>query len=355
MSSRSGLIRNAADADADSQDALPAAGADCDRRDRMRFPRCRARKRRRRPRPPRQRRPQRAEPNRRSRRRAAEAGHAGRRPRAAARPGHPRVDLPDDRIRGEGARSAAGILRPRDLAGEPVSARRDRAADARRGSRAQGIAQFMPGTASERRLLDPFDPVQALPKSAEFLAELRGQFGNLGLAAAAYNAGPRRVQEWIAGTGSLPSETRNYVYAITGTSADDWAAIGDKAKPPPPVPATGCRELMALLQRAPNAFVSELGAAGEARRRPALGRAARRRLQSRSRADELRPGDDSAARGDRRARSESARLGVPQPRHPARSIRCGSAPRRGSRPTNSAIRIRRAGSACLVLRNGGRG
>src|ERR1700682_1432086 len=62
----------------------------------------------------------------------------------------------------------------------------------RRGSRAQGIAQFMPGTAAERRLLDPFDPVQALPKSAEFLAELRNQFGNLGLAAAAYNAGPRR-------------------------------------------------------------------------------------------------------------------------------------------------------------------
>eukprot|EP01035_Chromulina_nebulosa_P056508 gene56508-77441_t len=61
----------------------------------------------------------------------------------------------------------------------------------RSGHRAQGIAQFMPGTANERRLLDPFDPVQALPKSAEFLSELRGKFGNLGLAAAAYNAGPR--------------------------------------------------------------------------------------------------------------------------------------------------------------------
>ncbi len=52
----------------------------------------------------------------------------------------------------------------------------------RSGQRAQGVAQFMPGTASERRLLDPFDPVQALPKSAEFLSELRAQFGNLGLA-----------------------------------------------------------------------------------------------------------------------------------------------------------------------------
>src|SRR5262245_62004686 len=51
----------------------------------------------------------------------------------------------------------------------------------RSGKRAQGIAQFMPGTASERGLLDPFDPVQALPKSAEFLQELRRRFGNLGL------------------------------------------------------------------------------------------------------------------------------------------------------------------------------
>src|SRR6202166_151012 len=94
----------------------------------------------------------------------------------------------------------------------------------RRGERAQGIAQFMPGTASERRLLDPFDPVQALPKSAEFLNELRTQFGNLGLAAAAYNAGPRRVQEWLGGSGNMPQETRNYVLAITGTTVDDWAA-----------------------------------------------------------------------------------------------------------------------------------
>src|SRR5450631_768338 len=50
----------------------------------------------------------------------------------------------------------------------------------RNGKRAQGIAQFMPDTAAERRLLDPFDPVEALPKSAEFLAELRNKFGNLG-------------------------------------------------------------------------------------------------------------------------------------------------------------------------------
>src|ERR1700680_489504 len=100
----------------------------------------------------------------------------------------------------------------------------------RNGQRAQGIAQFMTGTASGRGLLDPFDPVQALPKSAEFLSELRGQFGNLGLAAAAYNAGPRRVREWLDGKGAMPQETRNYVLAITGSPIDDWGAAGKRGK-----------------------------------------------------------------------------------------------------------------------------
>src|SRR6202163_3194683 len=106
----------------------------------------------------------------------------------------------------------------------------------RNGQRAEGIAQFMPGTASERRLLDPLDPVQALPKSAEFLNELRNQFGNLGLAAAAYNAGPKRVQDWLSGSGYMPQETRNYVVAITGSTVDEWAAAGKNGKMPERAP-----------------------------------------------------------------------------------------------------------------------
>jgi hypothetical protein len=128
----------------------------------------------------------------------------------------------------------------------------------RSGQHAEGIAQFMPGTASERRLLDPFDPVQALPKSAEFLSELRNQFGNLGLAAAAYNAGPRRVQEWLAGAGPMPQQTRHYVAAITGATVDDWAAAGKGGKMPDGLPTTSCRDLMALLKRAPNPFITQL-------------------------------------------------------------------------------------------------
>jgi hypothetical protein len=128
----------------------------------------------------------------------------------------------------------------------------------RRGQRAQGIAQFMPGTANERGLLDPFNPVQALPKSAEFLAELRDQFGNLGLAAAAYNAGPRRVQEWLTGTGAMPQETRSYVLAITGAVVEDWAKAQKGGRTPERMPTSSCRELMALLKQAPSPFITEL-------------------------------------------------------------------------------------------------
>jgi Transglycosylase SLT domain/SPOR domain len=125
----------------------------------------------------------------------------------------------------------------------------------RSGENAQGIAQFMPRTAAERGLLDPFDPVQALPKSAEFLRELRDKFGNLGLAAAAYNAGPGRVREFLSGARPLPGETRNYVAAITGIGVDEWAKGGTR-EPAQPVP--NCRQLMALLKRAPNPFVEKL-------------------------------------------------------------------------------------------------
>ena len=99
---------------------------------------------------------------------------------------------------------------------------------------AQGVAQFMPGIARERGLLDPFDPEQAIPHAAHLLADLRRQFGNLGLAAAAYNGGPGRVTNWLAGSGGLPAETRSYVYAITGQPAEDWRGAGSAVEMGPP-------------------------------------------------------------------------------------------------------------------------
>jgi hypothetical protein len=89
---------------------------------------------------------------------------------------------------------------------------------------AQGIAQFMPATADYRGLVDPFDPIEALKNSARYLRDLKARFGNVGLAAAAYNAGPGRVSAWLTSHRPLPVETRNYVAIITGWTADEWAS-----------------------------------------------------------------------------------------------------------------------------------
>jgi soluble lytic murein transglycosylase-like protein len=89
---------------------------------------------------------------------------------------------------------------------------------------AAGIAQFMPQTASWHGLADPFDPTEALRHSARYLRELRDQFGNLGLAAAAYNAGAGRVSAWLTSHRQLPGETRRYVAAVTGRIADQWSS-----------------------------------------------------------------------------------------------------------------------------------
>ena len=219
----------------------------------------------------------------------------------------------------------------------------------RSGDRAQGIAQFMPRTAAERGLLDPFDPVQALPKSAEFLRELADQFGNLGLAAAAYNAGPQRVRDWLSGRRTLPAETQNYVQAITGISADEWARSGKREPVQPARP--NCTQLMALLHRAPNPFVQKLEervntvagspwgvqlAAGFSRDH-ALSNYA---MLAKRYAEVLTGRDPSLLSSVFRSRGTrpfyQVRVGA-ETRQAADSL-CGS--------------IRRAGGACIVLRNG---
>jgi hypothetical protein len=96
-------------------------------------------------------------------------------------------------------------------------------ADAVSRAGAQGVAQFMPATARLRHLEDPFNPLEAIAKSAQLLRDLRREFGNLGLAAAAYNAGPGRVRDWLVGRRALPGETRAYVRRVTGRSVEEWA------------------------------------------------------------------------------------------------------------------------------------
>lgn len=119
---------------------------------------------------------------------------------------------------------------------------------------AQGIAQFMPGTAERRGLADPFEPISAIRHSASLLSDLNELFGNFGLAAAAYNAGEERVQGWLAGKRTLPGETRAYVRFITGLLAEDWkeegAELPEALRVEGDVVQESCKKLAPLVVRA---------------------------------------------------------------------------------------------------------
>jgi len=85
---------------------------------------------------------------------------------------------------------------------------------ARSPAGAQGIAQFMPGTAASYGLSNPFDPEASIDAQAHLMHDLLRQFGSVPLALAAYNAGPAPVQA----CGCIPDypETQAYVAKILG-------------------------------------------------------------------------------------------------------------------------------------------
>jgi hypothetical protein len=115
--------------------------------------------------------------------------------------------------------------------------------DATSRAGAEGVAQFTPKTAIEHGLLDPRQIGPSIVHAARVLAELTIKFGNVGLAAAAYNAGARRVTTWLRGQSALPVETENYVVAVTGHTAAEWAL----GSPPNPRDDRSCAVVVASL------------------------------------------------------------------------------------------------------------
>ena len=88
---------------------------------------------------------------------------------------------------------------------------------------AQGIAQFMPGTAAALGLDDAFDAEASIQAQAHLMRDLLRRFASVPLGLAAYNAGPAAV----AACGCVPpiAETRGYVARILGL----LGAAGDPA------------------------------------------------------------------------------------------------------------------------------
>jgi soluble lytic murein transglycosylase len=125
------------------------------------------------------------------------------------------------------------------------------AADARSGADARGLMQLVPGTAEQvaRRHGLPweggqslYDPATNIALGTRYLAELAARYGGAPwLASAAYNAGPAKLDQWLAARGSLEpdlfvasipyKETREYVARVMAFSVIyDWRQQG-KAVP----------------------------------------------------------------------------------------------------------------------------
>lgn len=209
---------------------------------------------------------------------------------------------------------------------------------------AEGIAQFMPATASRRGLEDPFDIEQAIAAAASYLSDLTAKFGNFALAAAAYNAGEARVARWIANGGFLPIETENFVLDIFGGPPDDFLDRSGPVEVPPLDAAAGfneaCRRLPVTASTIiPMASVGTkpwgIQLAGHFRRDVAI------RMWQR-----LRGSIPAALAGQEptvsRVRSARGRRGI-------YAVRIGLDSRREA--DRICARLKQAGAACIVLRN----
>lgn len=217
-------------------------------------------------------------------------------------------------------------------------------ADALSPAGAQGIAQFMPGTARMRGLADPYDIDQAIPASARYLAELKDGFGNLGLAAAAYNAGETRVSRWLTRGGFLPLETEDYVLDIMGEPADNFS---DKAHAGAVQPLDGklpfrdaCRKLPVIMSATiPMAAINVkpwgIQVAGNFRRAAAISQW--QRLKGRFPA--LLASHDPVVS---RVRTPIGRRGI-------YAVRIGADDR--GEANGICNQLRRIGGSCIVLRN----
>jgi hypothetical protein len=214
---------------------------------------------------------------------------------------------------------------------------------------AMGIAQFMPGTARLRGLDDPYNSAAAVPAAIRYLAELRDRFGNLGLAAAAYNAGEARVAAWLAGDGGLPAETRDYVRRITGRAATDWTGRGDRKDEIAPI-GTGAFAEACVKFAAGGGPAPTVGAAVGAAAHPWGAQVAQARSRELALAlfDRIRTRHRSVI-GDQPAMIVAVRnAAFGRGRRVAAAV--GAPSRTEAMETCSAIR--RAGGYCVVVRTG---
>jgi hypothetical protein len=209
---------------------------------------------------------------------------------------------------------------------------------------AEGIAQFMPGTAALRGLDNSFDMHKAIPASAKYLAEMARNYGNLGLASIGYNAGEGRLKRWMASGGFLPLETENYVQSILAEPADNFADPAHQANVTPLDPETtfrqACKTMPVVFSRtiAMAQIHSKpwgIQVAGNVRRDAAM----RQWERVKAKFADVLGGEDPVIS---RVRTGRGRAGI-------HAVRIGAEDR--AKANEICSRLRKIGGACLVLRN----
>ncbi|RVD60325.1 lytic transglycosylase, partial [Mesorhizobium sp. M8A.F.Ca.ET.023.02.2.1] len=198
--------------------------------------------------------------------------------------------------------------------------------------------------AKMRGLADSFDINQAIPASARYLAEMKTSYGNLGLAAAAYNAGESRVSRWLNSGGFLPMETESYVFDVMGEPVDKFTdpAYAGKVEPLDAKLdfAVACRKLPVIMSRTVamasiNIKPWGIQVAGNFRRSAAIGQW----LRVRGRFPALLAGHDPVVS---RVRTPIGRRGI-------YAVRIGIDDRAAANVI--CQKLQSVGGACVVVRN----
>ena len=131
---------------------------------------------------------------------------------------------------------------------------------------AAGLMQVMPQTYAELRDQyslgpDPYNPHDNIIAGAGYIRQMYDRFGSPAFLAA-YNAGPQRVEDYMAGRGGLPNETVNYLAAIAPRLGNGlpmsgplvaYADNGGAPLTPDPVPHAYARRGVARCWRDPDA------------------------------------------------------------------------------------------------------
>ena len=116
---------------------------------------------------------------------------------------------------------------PQDWVGQVMQAESRGRANALSLKGAMGLMQLMPGTWADLRATlglgaDAYDPHDNILAGTMYLRQLYDRFGYPGMFAA-YNAGPQRYADELAGRRALPLETRAYVAAVASVRAPPFA------------------------------------------------------------------------------------------------------------------------------------